>query len=58
VTLLKLKYVYIVRIRPVGADLLHAARRTDGRDEVNIYSSKFRESAKKKGPNTRVLISP
>jgi hypothetical protein len=34
-----------IKIRPVGAELLHADRRTDGYDEVNSRFSQFCECA-------------
>jgi len=35
------------KIRPAGAELFHADRRMDGRDEANSRSSQFCERAKK-----------
>ena len=32
-----------MKIRPVGAELFHAERRTDGHDEANNRFSKFYE---------------
>jgi hypothetical protein len=34
-----------IKIRPVGAELFHADRRTDGHDEANSHFSQFRERA-------------
>ena len=40
-----LKYKLSQKIHPVGAELFHAARRTDRHDEANIRLSQFFESA-------------
>ena len=43
------KYPNIKKIRPMGAELFHADRRTDRQtDEANIGLSQFRERAKKR----------
>ena len=34
-----------MKIRPVGAELFHADRQTDGRDEANSHISRFSERA-------------
>jgi hypothetical protein len=34
-----------IKIRPVGAELFHADRRTDGHDEANSRFSQFYERA-------------
>jgi len=37
-----------MKIRPVGAELLHADERTDGHDEANRRTSQFCDSAEKR----------
>ena len=36
-----------MKIRPVGAEMFHVDRRTDGHDEAKSRSSQFCERAKK-----------
>jgi hypothetical protein len=44
-----------IKFRPVGAELFHADRPSDGHDEANSRFSQFCESAKKYKTGQRVM---
>ena len=49
----KLKHSSLIKIRPVGAEMLHADERTDEHDEANSRFSQCCEKAKKKKKRRR-----